>query len=363
MNFNTSTSFKSNSDLTTQGATSMSSRNQFFDPYLNSNPQAVSSSKFQSATIQEDEVFLSTNGYCLDHDFFQEFYPSNNYFQNDFMFDQEQLVHSSCETKPMGKKEPNKTLSKSSTLMTMGPKNKKLLSPRKCSNIKPFLSTGQKITKGSKQINKEQHHFTEGKKHVVDHTYRDFSFFDFNLPYLQHFGQIKQKRKFPLKLHYILENASLDGITQVFSWLSHGRAFRIYNSEKFVQHVLQTYFKMSKMSSFYRQLTDYGFKRITRGEDAGCYYHERFLRGMPLLCYRITRSRIKGNGCRASNNPKEEPCFYDMPYAGLDPSPEPSVAPLEENSTLDDTFNIDFVHGLEDKSDEEIEEMFHVLSG
>ena len=70
--------------------------------------------------------------------------------------------------------------------------------------------------------------------------------------------------------------------------------------------------KQTKLTSFQRQLNLYGFQRLTRGPDAGGYYHECFLRPMPFLIPKIVRTRIKGTNVKAASNPDQEPDFYAM---------------------------------------------------
>jgi HSF-type DNA-binding len=66
--------------------------------------------------------------------------------------------------------------------------------------------------------------------------------------------------------------------------------------------------------SFQRQLNLYGFQRLTRGPDAGGYYHELFLRGREFLCQHLTRTKVKGTKFKAASNPDHEPDFYHMPF-------------------------------------------------
>lgn len=97
--------------------------------------------------------------------------------------------------------------------------------------------------------------------------------------------------------------------------MPHGRAFLVKKPKLFTSHVLPNYFKQSKFFSFTRQLNLWGFKRITRGVDAGAYYHELFLRGRPYLAMRMKRQKIKGTGMKLIPNPDAEPNFYeDWPH-------------------------------------------------
>jgi hypothetical protein len=57
----------------------------------------------------------------------------------------------------------------------------------------------------------------------------------------------------------------------------------------------------------------YGFSRLTRGPDAGGYYHELFLRNREYLCKRMTRTKVKGTKFKAASSPDSEPDFYTMP--------------------------------------------------
>jgi hypothetical protein len=47
----------------------------------------------------------------------------------------------------------------------------------------------------------------------------------------------------------------------------------------------------SKLTSFQRQLNLYGFRRVTKGEDQGAYYHQRFQRGRADSVAEIRRLR------------------------------------------------------------------------
>ena len=59
-----------------------------------------------------------------------------------------------------------------------------------------------------------------------------------------------------------------------------------------INHFYQLTYKLhadTKMTSFQRQLNLYGFRRVTKGEDTGSYYHAKFQRGRRDLISEIKR--------------------------------------------------------------------------
>jgi len=100
----------------------------------------------------------------------------------------------------------------------------------------------------------------------------------------------------------------------------HGRAFRIMNKDLLTAEVIPEFFVQTKFKSFTRQLSGWGFKRLHRpGADFGCYYHECFLRGLPLLTWLM--KRVPSNKGKLSPSPSEEPQFWMM-----DPLPPTPMA-------------------------------------
>lgn len=100
---------------------------------------------------------------------------------------------------------------------------------------------------------------------------------------------------FPQKLHQMLMDLERqEGGRDIASFLPHGRAFAIHKPRDFVKHVMPKYFRMSRFSSFQRQLNLYDFQRITEGPDKGSYYHELFVQGRPILSTMMKRNKIKG---------------------------------------------------------------------
>lgn len=152
-------------------------------------------------------------------------------------------------------------------------------------------------------------------RHTVTHDYHDHAY---DRPAQS--GTRKTKGgvaiPFPIKLHQMLDEIENKGLGCIVSWQPHGRAFVVHKPKDFVETILPSYFKQTKLGSFQRQLNLYGFTRITSGKDKGGYYHELFLRNKPFLTDRMIRKKVKGTGVRGSSNPEAEPNFYEMPPIG-----------------------------------------------
>lgn len=111
---------------------------------------------------------------------------------------------------------------------------------------------------------------------------------------------------FPAKMHAILSHP---GLTHIIGWMPHGRAWRVLKPREFELSVIPTYFEHSKFSSFIRQANGWGFRRITQGRDRNCYYHERFLRGLPHLCKHMKRPGVAE---KVAADADHEPDFYKI---------------------------------------------------
>jgi len=130
---------------------------------------------------------------------------------------------------------------------------------------------------------------SEKRKPIMKDNYRDHS--DLLIPPdTRRVGRGCISNPFPNMLHAILIASESEGTMDIVSWRPHGRAFRIHKRDAFCEQILPQYFKQSKITSFQRQLNLYGFLRISRGPDAGAYYHEYFLRGRKELCVHIRRT-------------------------------------------------------------------------
>jgi HSF-type DNA-binding len=78
--------------------------------------------------------------------------------------------------------------------------------------------------------------------------------------------------KFPHKLHQMLADLEQQGRSDIASFMPHGRAFAIHKPAEFTKDIMPKYFRMSRFSSFQRQLNLYDFQRISEGHDKGAYY-------------------------------------------------------------------------------------------
>ena len=65
--------------------------------------------------------------------------------------------------------------------------------------------------------------------------------------------------QFPSKLYHLLQLAGCS--SSVVGWLPHGRAFAILDEDRFMREVVPMFFKQTKIRSFYRQLSLWGFRR------------------------------------------------------------------------------------------------------
>ena len=99
------------------------------------------------------------------------------------------------------------------------------------------------------------------------------------------YSLLQNSSNFPQRLFVLMDNNHTD----LINWCEHGLSFRIHDSDKFSSTILPKYFKHAKFTSFQRQLNLYGFKRITKGEDSGAYFHPKFQRGRKDLLNEIKR--------------------------------------------------------------------------
>jgi hypothetical protein len=122
-----------------------------------------------------------------------------------------------------------------------------------------------------------------------------------SLPQQERRGRKGRTGTFPQKMHQMLSDLEKEeGGTEIACFLPQGRAFAIHKPTEFVKKIMPKYFRMSRFSSFQRQLNLYDFQRITEAPDKGAYFHELFVKGRPLLSTQIQRNKIKGVTAGAS---------------------------------------------------------------
>ena len=100
---------------------------------------------------------------------------------------------------------------------------------------------------------------------------------------------------FPVKLFLLLKYIDLKepNLKAIISWNHHGRSFKIHDHMRFRQIILPRFYATTSNETFRRQLSFWGFKRISakeKGAENGSYYHEKFLRSKDYLCRQILRT-------------------------------------------------------------------------
>ena len=120
---------------------------------------------------------------------------------------------------------------------------------------------------------------------------------------------ISEADTFPKKLFTIL---SIPQYRNIICWLPHGRSFVIHDPMKLSSLIFPRFFKLKKYNSFIRQLSLWGFKRITNKKEAKSYYSPFFLRGKPCLLARMRLILVKGTGKKLKSNPAAEPNFSQL---------------------------------------------------
>merc|ERR1711862_583723 len=89
----------------------------------------------------------------------------------------------------------------------------------------------------------------------------------------------EMRQPFPVKVYEMLENAESKEFSHIVSWNADGTGFMVHDKEYFTKEIVPHYFNLTKYKSFQRQLSLYGFQRVTVGENKGLRFHNKLRKG------------------------------------------------------------------------------------
>jgi hypothetical protein len=96
--------------------------------------------------------------------------------------------------------------------------------------------------------------------------------------------QTKGPGNFLTRLRSVCQKTENEGSQQVIGWQPHGRAFKVYDRQSFVEGLLSECMDSNNYGAFQRVLRRWGFVRIKQGHDEGAHFHRLFIRDDPSLC-------------------------------------------------------------------------------
>jgi len=96
-------------------------------------------------------------------------------------------------------------------------------------------------------------------------------------------------------LREMLGSAQVERNAHIVSWLTHGKAFKIYNQDEFEKKIMHLFFKTSKYRYFTDVLRSWGFTKLKEGRDKGAYHHKYFLKNEPKLSQHLSRAQMKAS--------------------------------------------------------------------
>ncbi|KAM7432028.1 hypothetical protein ABFA07_017484 [Porites harrisoni] len=82
----------------------------------------------------------------------------------------------------------------------------------------------------------------------------------------------------------------IEKCSKYISWNESGTGIIIKSRNEFASHILPIYFNTQEFSSFHRQLSNYGFKKLQDVEEDE-FVNENFIRGSPELLQNITKKK------------------------------------------------------------------------
>lgn len=148
---------------------------------------------------------------------------------------------------------------------------------------------------------------------------------------------VASKEIFPRRLMSILSDPS---VSDVISWLPHGRSFVIIRPDFLSDRVLSKYFastdprSSTKYSSFTRKLNRWGFRQATRGPDTGAFHHPLFRRDQTDLCLdMVCQKSRKPRGTKSTDETKPEVPSSSLPPKKRKVHDAPASDEAERHST------------------------------
>jgi hypothetical protein len=98
-----------------------------------------------------------------------------------------------------------------------------------------------------------------------------------------------------------------EGLSEVMEWDGVTKSFIIIDIEKFTTQVLAQHFSHTNLSSFVRQLNNYGFSKLPRGDGLLQYFHKDFVLGRWDSLYKISKGQTEKANSKAFD---EESCSH-----------------------------------------------------
>jgi hypothetical protein len=116
--------------------------------------------------------------------------------------------------------------------------------------------------------------------------------------------------EFPIMLYGMLEECTFDDTySRVVSWQPHGLSFKIHDREGF-ERILPKWFK-EKYESFRCLLEQWGFIKLSRGKERGCWYQVNFAHGRKAQLKNISKDDFV-KGMPEYLSPRDEPDLTKM---------------------------------------------------
>lgn len=119
--------------------------------------------------------------------------------------------------------------------------------------------------------------------------------------------------EFPIMLYSLLEDCTFDDeLCKIVSWQPHGLSFKIHDRDGF-ERIMTRWFK-EKYESFRCLLEMWGFFKLSRGKDRGCWYQVNFGHGRKAELQGVAKDDFL-KGMPPYLSPREEPDLYSMETA------------------------------------------------